>query len=206
MGAMVARPQRGQRAKYTVPGGTSLASPYVGSVMGSKHTFALLVSLLVGASCGGPGGSDPGGDRDVAIYAAVIRHMTSEQGQASGYPVIYVLDRVHPAAADPDSTAEPSTPILDEVQAALREALADVGEIEFVSDADSVTGPEGQGSRVMGGGILITLGPIRGEGERVEVPANSYLANLAASWQTWVVEARNGSWSVTGTTGPVAVS
>jgi cysteinyl-tRNA synthetase len=43
-------------------------------------------------------------------------------------------------------------------------------------------------------------------GERVEVQASSYLANLAGSWQTWVVQRYQNRWRVIGTAGPVAVS
>ena len=173
--------------------------------MARERLSTLLVAVLAGTACaGGPRASEP--DRHVAVYAAVIRHMTAEKGQASGYPVIYVLDRLDPAAGNPASGGEPTTPIPEEVQAGIRQGLTDVGNIEFISDADSVKAPEGQGGRVKGGGILLTLGPIRGEGERVQVPANGYLGNLAAWSQTWVVERRDGAWSVTGTTGPIAVS
>jgi hypothetical protein len=174
--------------------------------MAWKAASILLVAILAGTSCTEGGGPQPGRDRDVAVYAAVIRHMTTEQGQASGYPVIYVLDGVDPGAADPDAGDGPLRPIPEETQAAITEALADVGRIEFVADRASVIGPQSQGARVEGGGILITLGPIRGGGDRVRVPASSYLANLAASWQTWVVDWRGEAWTVTGTTGPIAVS
>jgi hypothetical protein len=47
---------------------------------------------------------------------------------------------------------------------------------------------------------------IEGEGNRVEAPASIYLGNLAASWQTWVLEHTGTGWEVTGTTGPVSIS
>jgi hypothetical protein len=167
----------------------------------------LTIALVAGVSCSGLGAGDDLGTADrLDVYAAVIAHMTAEEGQPSGYPVIYVADRIDPSAADPEADHRPSTPISEEMQAALVDALADVGTVDFISQPNEVIGPQAQGGRVEGGGILITLGPIRPQDDRLEVPASSYLANLAATWQTWVVERRGGSWTVTGTTGPVAIS
>ena len=169
--------------------------------------LAAAVVVLLGAGCGReatPGGS--AADREVAIYAAVIRHMTSEPGQASGFPVIYVLDRLVGTSENPTDTGGEGTPIPEQHQAALAEAVAETGPLEFVGDRQSVIGPQAEGGMVQEGGILLTLGPIEGEGERVEVPASSYLANLAATWQTWVVQRYPNGWRVIGTAGPVAVS
>jgi hypothetical protein len=159
--------------------------------------------LLV-AACGGRS-AGPEEDRDIAIYAAVVTHMTSEEGQASGFRVIYVLDRLMENADDPDDPGS-GTPLPPEDQEALREALAEVAPVEFVSSREEVTGPQAEGARVQNDGIFLTLGPIRGEGDRVLVPASSYLGNLAGTWQTWVVEREPDGWQVTGTEGPVAIS
>lgn len=165
------------------------------------------LGFLVAAGCagqGGPGGT-PEQDREVAIYAAVIRHMTSEEGQSSGFRVIYVLDRVVANADDPDDPGG-GEPFPEEDRAALQDALGEVAPVEFVSSRQAVTGPEQEGSRVENDGILLTLGPISGEEDRALVPASSYLGNLAGTWQTWVVEPQAGGWAVTGTEGPVAIS
>jgi len=175
------------------------------TVISPRRVLALVVPwcLLVGA-CGGPS-PGPEEDRDIAIYAAVVRHMTSEEGQASGFRVIYVLDRLMEHADDPDDPGE-GTPLSADDQDALREGLAEVAPVEFVSSREEVTGPQAEGGRVQNGGILLTLGPIRGDDDRVLVPASSYLANLAGTWQTWVVERGPEGWRVTGTEGPVAIS
>jgi hypothetical protein len=166
------------------------------------------LALLMATGCGGNEASpeEPAEDRTVAIYASVIRHMTSEPGQASGFPVVYVLDRVVGNAADPDGPVEEGSAIPEERQGALRRAVADTAPLEFVPDRRSVTGPMAEGGQVQNGGIFLTLGPIRGAGERVEVQASSYLGNLAGTWQTWVVQSYQNRWRVIGTAGPVAVS
>jgi hypothetical protein len=174
--------------------------------MSVKRAAILSLALLwAGACTGASSGQGADEDREVAIYTAVIGHMTSEKGQASGFRVIYVLDRVMENADDPD---DPGTgrPLPEKDQAALRDALAEVAPVEFVSSREQVTGPESEGSRVEDEGIFLTLGPIGGEGDRALVPASSYLGNLAGTWQTWVVERRDEGWTVTGTEGPVAIS
>ena len=162
----------------------------------SALTFVLLASV----ACSG-------GDRPdhVAVYEAVVRHMTTEQGQASGFQVIYVLDRVVGNQADPDDPAA-GEPLGTAERDALAVAVRDVAPVEFVSTRSEVVGPRAEGARVENGGIFLTLGPISPDDERILVPASSYLGNLAASWQTWVVERVDDGYRVTGTEGPVAVS
>lgn len=162
---------------------------------------ASILALVIGsAACSGEQGPDR-----VAVYAEVVRHMTTEKGQPSGFRVIFLLDRVVANSADPDdpSTGRPFSPGERE---ALRGALSEVAPLEFVPTRSEVVGPQEDGGRVEDDGIFLTVGPISGDEERALVPASSYLANLAGSWQTWVVERVGERWRVTGTEGPVAVS
>jgi hypothetical protein len=175
---------------------------------------AILAAALV-AGCGegqqsgqepfGPGDLTPA-EREAFVYAAVIRHMTAEEGQSSGFPVIYVLDRAVEGASDVEGDTGARTPISSEVQIRVQEELAQLPPIRFVPDPDEVIGSPEEGSQVRNGGILLTLGPIPEGDDRLEVEASSYIANLAATWQTWVLERYGLRWQVTGTTGPVAVA
>lgn len=196
MGATPAHPQRGARAKYSVPAGPPL-DPV------TMRASLSILTLLVAAGCGL--GTGPPEDRRVVIYAEVIRHMTTEQGQPSGFRVIYVLDRVVGNDQDPDDP-EAGAPFGTEDRRALTAALRDVAPLEFVPTRSEVVGSQEEGGRVENEGIFLTLGPISGEDERALVPATTYLANLAATWQTWVVERIGDDWRVTGTEGPVAIS
>ena len=153
----------------------------------------------------GPGDLTPA-EREAFVYAAVIRHMTAEEGQSSGFGVIYVLDHAVEGASDPDQGTGARTPISEEVQIRIQEELATLPPIRFVPDRDEVIGAPADGSQVKNGGILLTLGPVPEGDRRLEVEASSYIANLAGTWQTWILERRGLRWEVTGTTGPVAVS
>jgi hypothetical protein len=184
-----------------------------------RPLLALVAAALVASGCGGVSGTAPGSgeetfgpqdlsptEREAFVYSAIIKHMTSEEGQSAGFQVIYVLDRAVEGAADPDVQADSGTPISSEVQIRVQEELALLPPIKFIPDGDEVVGPSEDGSEVQNGGILITLGPIPAGEDRVEVEASSYLGNLAATWQTWVLERRGLRWEVTGTTGPVATA
>lgn len=144
-------------------------------------------------------------EREAFVYAAVIRHMTAEEGQ-SGFQVIFVLDHAVEGAGTPDDEPGARTPVSQEVQIRIQEELALLPPIRFIRDRDEVIGTPEDESQVKDGGILLTLGPVPAGDDRVEVEASSYLAGKAATWQTWVLERRGLRWEVTGTTGPVAVS
>jgi hypothetical protein len=53
---------------------------------------------------------------------------------------------------------------------------------------------------------LLTVGGIDGGDERVTVAGRSYCGGLCAHWMTLVVRNRPDGWTVTGTTGPIAIA
>lgn len=170
--------------------------------MSPATRYALVLGLLAAAACDGV---EVTNDDRVAVYAEVIRHMTTEQGQPSGFPIIYVLDRLVENDQDPDDQGV-GRAIASADQRALAEAVEDVAPLEFVPSRSEVVAPMEDGGRVQNDGIFLTLGPISGGDYRVLTPATTYLGNLAATWQTWVVERVGDRWRVTGTEGPVAIS
>lgn len=92
-----------------------------------------------------------------------------------------------------------------EEQATLLGALRDLPGVRFTSE------PEEVGDRLVDGdlagiGLLLSLGPIEGTGDRVEVPARSACGGRCGRWMTFVVERGDGGWAVTGTTGPFGMA
>jgi hypothetical protein len=133
-------------------------------------------------------------------------------GADPGFTKVYVIDGAVPGAADPFRLT-PSRRPLGGFSAALKHALtaklSDLPPLVFVSRRDDVVEGENGGTSpgsVVNGGVLLTLGPIRGSDDRVTVGGSLWLSGLAGSWQTYVVEQKAGRWTVTGTTGPAAIS
>ena len=61
-------------------------------------------------------------------------------------------------------------------------------------------------AHVQGNGVLITLGPISGDDDRVTVSNDMFFACLGGQWLTYVLENAEGDWRVTGTEGPIGIS
>jgi hypothetical protein len=175
--------------------------------------FGLVLTALALAACGQRPAADPGQlrpedltahERRAFIYAAAIRYLVQEGG---GEPrVIFVLERAVAGAAEADVEGGARAPISGEVQDRVREELALLPRIKFVSERKTVVGPASRGARVRNDGVLITLGPVPAGPDRVEVAASSYMGNLAGSWQTLVLKRYGLRWRVEGTTGPAAIS
>lgn len=190
----------------------------------------LALAVLVG--CGGgsdesqeptPGATDSGEsaadsiNRSAAIYAAVVRQLVTKDhtfgGADPGFKVVYVLDGVVVDAADPSKSPnahDPKEPFSHDVKDRVRflSTLAELPSVEFVASRHSVVAGASSSSpgQVKNGGVLISLGPIESDGKRVEVETSLWINGLAGQWLTYVLEQKDGSWAVTGTTGPLAIS
>jgi hypothetical protein len=147
-------------------------------------------------------------DRQAPIYAAVLRQYLTSGDNSFGdhrFPRIFVLDRAVAGGA-PMVRVSGGAPIPPAVQRAITHALADVGSLTFVASGDAVIVDRNHCARVRDEGILVTLGPVDGVGDRVEVGVNGFVACLGANSLTYVVERTGRGWVVGGITarGPVA--
>ena len=173
---------------------------------------ALMTTAALGGAAGAHAGHLPRASK-VAIYAAAIRQVVTVDhtfGSADpGFGRVYVLDRPSAAAVSPigggESDPVPFPRLSKAFRSALRKALRDLPPIVFVRDRDDVISDAPSGS-VVRDGALVTVGPIVGEGSQVQVGVSLYVANLAGTWLTYVIEGGARQWKVLGTTGPIAIS
>ena len=170
-------------------------------------TLALAAALLAtGCGASAPARSQPP-PRSAAIYASVVKQVVRDHARVK---VVYVLDGPVPGAADPMRTRqEPTRRFSEAVKTDLKRLAPADPPIRFVRRrAMVVTGDHGGTApgHVVNGGILVTLGPIRGHGTPVRVGVGSWRDGLDGRWETYVVEWRGGAWVVSGTTGPAAIS
>jgi hypothetical protein len=154
-------------------------------------------------------------DRQAPIYAAALRqYLTSGGGHDGGdagfggirFPRIYVIDRAVAGAGALGQGAPGGGPITPAVRRAITHGLADVGPLTFMPSPDAVVVDRDGCARVRDRGILITLGPVDGAGDQVQVGVYGFVACLAASSLTYRVERTTGGWRVAGVTsrGPVS--
>jgi hypothetical protein len=201
-----------------------------------RLTAVLLAAFVLLPACakvasprsGDPSPTQGSGDRAAEVYTAIVRRLATTDntfGEDYRFKTVYVLDhweafdigfdREDEAAPPPDgspSEATPATqasgergPISAEARDRIATELADLN-VVFVGSAEEVTeSPQGC-SQVKDGGAVITLGPLPDAGDRIEVRAGLFVACLAGTWLTYVVQHGGHGWTVEGTTGPVAIS
>ena len=189
----------------------------------------VVTALAVGtAGCGGepaagatpavhaPAGHEPPGHasasvREAEVYIQVLRRYLSTPAENSfpgqAFKTVYVLDRASRDAAVPAGKHDRGTPITAQTRRQVTAALAGMAHVVFITSRDSVIETRDGCGHVKNGGILITLGPPDGDGHRVQVAVNGFVACLGATWLTYVLQNQPGSgWRVTGTTGSMAIS
>jgi hypothetical protein len=154
-------------------------------------------------------------DRQAPIYAAVLRqYLTSGDAAIAAdhrFPQIFVIDHAVPGAGASGHGASGhgasgDGPIPPGARRAITHALTDVGPLTFVASGEEVIVEPHGCAHVRDDGILITLGPVDGSGDRVQVGVNGFLACLGANSLTYSVQQTSSGWMVSGITalGPVA--
>jgi hypothetical protein len=184
----------------------------------------VVTALAVGTvGCGGeqaagatPAGHAPAGHASASVmqaevYIQVLRRYLSTPAENSfpgqAFKTVYVLDRASRDAAVPAGKHDRGTPITAQTRRQVTAALAGMAHVVFVTSRDSVIETRDGCGHVKNGGILITLGPPDGDGHRVQVAVNGFVACLGATWLTYVLQNQPGrGWRVTGTTGSMAIS
>jgi hypothetical protein len=145
--------------------------------------LAVGAAVVLGA-CAGDGGNDVD-ERQAAIYAAAIETVVSETGSAA-MPFdgpVYVV-------------ASPGHDIGIEVQVEVVERLDDTT-VRFVDERDEAIKESVDDAPVLGDGLLVTLGKIRGNGARRAVPLEAYLRVDDDERYEVTLERRDGRWVVT---------
>lgn len=158
-----------------------------------------------------PVGDRPAGVKEAEVYVEVLRRYLGAPAENS-FPArtlktVYVLDQAHPDAGDPLGKHERGTPIARNTQQQVTASLAAVANVTFIDDEEAVIETRDGCPQVKDGGILIRLGTVNGDDQKVQVPITGFVACLGATWLTYVVQNSPGiGWRVTGTTGPSAIA
>jgi hypothetical protein len=148
-------------------------------------------------------------DRQALIYTAVLRqYLTSGDATIAAdhrFPEVFVLDHTVAGAGAAGQGTSGGGPIPPAARRAITRTLTDVGPLTFVASGDEAIEPHSC-ARVRDDGILITLGPVDGTGDRVQVGVNGHMGCLGANSLTYEVQQTTSGWMVSNITalGPVA--
>jgi hypothetical protein len=142
-------------------------------------------------------------DQQALIYAAVLRqYLTSGDGNDGGeggfggrrFPRIFVLDHAEAVlGGSVGQGAEDGAPISPAVRRSITQALTDVGPLTFVASREEVIVEPRGCTHVRDHGILITLGPVEGTGDRVQVVVDAFVSCLGADSLTYEVQQTSSS-------------
>jgi hypothetical protein len=138
------------------------------------------------------------------IYAAVIRQLYEVDhtfGEPPNFPVVYIVYNTKDSIGDPDAPRSDPQVLPESLRTAITARLTDLpAEYIWVRNSDDV--PLNNDGSVQGGGAIVTLGNIHaGENGSVLVSASLYIASLAATGKTYILEEQDERWQVTGDTG-----
>lgn len=180
-----------------------------------RRSLAVAALVVVAAACTGRGegtasrepSAEPSAEpaapdpTRVEVYTAAFRSLADTE---RWFDPVLLDERICPHIAELGGRGSCEERFTEAEQAAILAGLADIPYISFVDDADRIQ------DRVFSGGLegagLLTVGRIDGDDELVTVAGRSYCGGLCAHWMTLVIRNRPAGWTVTGTTGPIAIS
>jgi hypothetical protein len=148
---------------------------------------------------------------ETEIYSAVIRQLVTRDhtfgGGPSPFNSVYVVNGAINDAGEPlgdhfGPAAELFPPVVVD---GIEERLRDLPPVRFIIDGSRARSGK-EGLRVKNEGVIISLGPIKRDKGGVRVPTGLWCGGTCGQWLTYVLEKRDQSWRITGTTGPYAIS
>jgi hypothetical protein len=142
------------------------------------------------------------------IYALVVRQLYTVDhtfGQAPLFPVVYLLRQTDDSVSASGAPSNSQT-IFPGDQQRIVSLLADLpADFVWVDSRDDV--PLDSVGVVAENGAMITLGNISQQPDgALYTPASIYIGSLAAGGQTYVLEAVDGVWRISGVSGPIWIS
>jgi hypothetical protein len=167
----------------------------------------LVVSALV-VSCGGPGGSDTTLDTPEIMAVALTQLVTVDNTFGGGPPPFteyLVQSKTDPSAGDPTSHPDGGLrDLTDDERSAIEEAISEVGTVQWIDDPGewrtSELTPVVEGSAIIGVGEPVV------SQDTALVPVSLWCGGLCGTWFSYRIDLVDGSWTVTGIEGPVAIS
>jgi hypothetical protein len=154
-----------------------------------------------------PDGSEDEAVRSAMMAAAVENLISQDHTFGQGPPPFteyLVQERLDPAAGSGFGTGEETRALTDDERAAISEVVATFGPLRWIDAPEDWRTPD-LNPTIEGAAILGVGEPIV-EGETGTVPVSLWCGGTCGTWLTYQLDLVGGTWQVTGTEGPVAIS
>jgi len=144
---------------------------------------------------------------EAEVYASAVRSLANEVREGGPqWPVLYVLDHTCANIVTPpgEGSCDPQT-LPAQLRSDLTAALASYAPVQFIADGIAFTDP-GPGLVVINGGVVVTLGRVRLDGDRAEVALSVRRNGLNGRGLTYRLTRQGQAWQVVDTVGPQWIS
>ena len=171
--------------------------------------FAIVLAFLIAACAPNLASGDPGpattvptsttvqGNSAVTeILVQATMHLLRNDttfGDGHVFPKVLVVDRM-----------KDGTPLTAGQITALTEAIALLGDVEFVADRDDYITDDLRPT--IEGAAIITLGPVTIDGNEATIDMEMWCGGLCGIWLTYALGVGDAGWEVLGPVGPIAIS
>ena len=167
----------------------------------------LIVAVLV-VSCSSTAGDEKTADTPEIMAVALVQLVTVDNTFGEGPPPFteYLIQtKTDPYAGDVGSPASgPTRDLTEDERTAIEEAISGIGPVQWIDDPEEWRTAEL--TPVVDGSVILGLGEPEIEGDTALVPVSLWCGGLCGTWFSYRIDRVDGSWTVTGIEGPVAIS
>jgi hypothetical protein len=149
-------------------------------------------------------------DDQAFIYAAIIRQLATVDDSFGGNlkpSRLFIIRETDDKAGNPTGPGTFSSPIIQSTQDKITDLIKDLASIIWIdkfenAEFEAVNQNLPSNKSVKNGGAIITMGNARLQTDgSAQACGSIYVGSLAAAGTTYVLEKKNGVWTITGTTG-----
>lgn len=178
----------------------------------SRALTLVLVATLV-AACAEPGAAGPATTEPVSptpeIMAVALTQLVTVDNTFGGGPPPFseylIQTSTDPQAGDVTGDPEGETrELTEDEQAAIEAAISEFGTVRWIDDPDEWRTPDLM--PVIEGSVILGVAEPVMEEDSALVPVSLWCGGLCGTWLSYRVDLVDGSWSVTGIEGPIAIS
>lgn len=175
-----------------------------------RFALVFVVVIVVAACEAGPQpdpGSEAGQNSAHMMAAALVQLITVDHTFGEGPPPFteYLIQtRTDPFAGNPTGGGRPTRLLTPEERAAIETAIGAWGPVRWIEDPAQWRTEDLRPT--IEGAVILGVGEPVVDGDTGLVPVSLWCGGLCGTWLTYRLNPVDGTWTVTGIEGPIAVS